>query len=131
MKFTLDTYAWIEYLEGSNEGEKVREILEEGEQEIFTPSIVLAELSDAIIKGKVGINWNDLLKLIKIKTNIIFINEDIAKNAGIIKAELRKKHSGVGLIDCIILSISRAKKSVLITGDPHLTSESDVSNINE
>lgn len=68
MNFTLDTYAWIEYFEGTKEGGNVREILENEKHNLFTPSIVLAELSDTVFKGKIKVDWNDLIKFVTLNT---------------------------------------------------------------
>ncbi len=129
MNITFDTYAWIEYLEGSAEGKEIRKYLESPSGGLFTPSIVLAELSDAIFRGKIRVECSDLFRFIKINTTIVDISEDIAKMAGTIKSEIRKKHPGIGLIDAIVLSTARVCNSNLLTGDPHLISESDVINI--
>src|SRR3989344_7123312 len=104
MNFTLDTFAWIEYFEGTVQGERVKEIIENEENTLFTPSIVLAELSDAIIKGKLKIDWDGIIKFICFNTQVKEITPNIAKESGLIKNVLRKKHSDAGLIDAIVLA---------------------------
>src|SRR3989344_2533945 len=127
MNLTIDTYAWIEYFEGSVQGNKIREILEnENEYEVFTPSIVLVELADAVVKGKIKINWDELVRFVKLNTKIINIDEIVAKEAGIIKNNLRKKHPDFGLVDAIVLATARINNSRLLTGDNHLLNEDDV-----
>lgn len=116
MNLTIDTYAWIEYFEGSLQGNKIKELLDNQDQyELFTPSIVLVELSDALIKGKIKIDWDDLVQFIKFNTKIVDIDEFIAREAGIIKSNLRKKHTDFGLIDAIILATARITNSRLLT----------------
>src|SRR3989338_2194656 len=129
MSLVLDTYAWIEYFEGSPSGLKVKEILEDSKQPLFTPSIVLAELSDAVVKGKVKTNWDDLVRFVVFNTQIKDIDPSIALEAGMIKNEMRKKHPDFGLVDAIVLATSRKTDSKLLTGDPHLISEVDVVDI--
>ncbi|MBI4163781.1 MAG: PIN domain-containing protein [Candidatus Aenigmarchaeota archaeon] len=129
MSFVLDTYAWIEYFEGSPSGLKVKEILEDSRQPLFTPSIVLAELSDAVVKGKVKTSWDDLVRFVVFNTQIKDIDTSIALEAGLIKNEMRKKHPDFGLIDAIVLATSRKANSKLLTGDPHLIGEMDVVDI--
>ena len=41
-KFVIDAYAWIEYLEGSEEGMKVSEIIEDDLNDVFTSSATVA-----------------------------------------------------------------------------------------
>ena len=43
MEIIFDTFAWIEYFEGTKKGNKVKEYLENNE--VITPIIVLLELS--------------------------------------------------------------------------------------
>ena len=129
MSLVLDTYAWIEYFEGSPSGLKVKEILEDSKQPLFTPSIVLAELSDAVVKGKVKTNWDDLVRFVVFNTKIKDIDPSIALEAGMIKNEMRKKHPDFGLVDAIVLATSRKTDSKLLTGDPHLIGEVDVVDI--
>lgn len=130
MNLTIDTYAWIEYFEGSVQGNKVRAILEnENEYEIFTPSIVLVELADAVAKGKIKVNWDELVRFVKLNTKIIDIDDVVAKEAGMIKNNLRKKHPDFGIIDAIVLATARINNSRLLTGDIHLLNEDDVIDI--
>ena len=44
MKYVIDSWAWIEYLIGSSHGEKVREIAENKENEMFTCVLSIAEI---------------------------------------------------------------------------------------
>ncbi len=128
--FTIDTFAWIEYLEGTVSGEKIGEIIEnDNEYTLFTPSIVLAELADALARGKLKINWEDIVRFIKFNTKIIEINEDIARDAGLIKFRLRKKYDDFGLVDGVVLATSLYTSSKLLTGDPHLVGENNVIDI--
>ena len=75
MKIVFDTYAWIEYFEGTKKGEKVEEYLKNNE--IITPAIVLLELSYKADKE----NWNckEILNFIKIYSKIVISHyqEDI------------------------------------------------------
>ena len=51
-KYVLDSYAWIEYFLGSYKGEKVGKIVEAEENELFTPSIVVAEVTSVASREK-------------------------------------------------------------------------------
>ena len=130
MNFTLDTYAWIEYFEGSQDGKKIKDIIEGGSKhKLFTPSVVLAELSDSIVRGKVKTEWEQLIRFVTLNTHITEINQNMVRESGIIKNSLRKNHPNIGLIDAIVLATARAVNSKLLTGDSHLTEEVDVINI--
>ena len=129
MKFTLDTYAWIEYFEGSSIGAGVKVVIEQEDCELFTPSVVLAELSDAVVKGKIKQDWQDLARFVTFNTQIQEIDAELARDAGIIKNDLRKKHPDFGLIDAIVLATARKTNSKLLTGDAHLVGEPNVIDI--
>ena len=43
-KYVLDSYAWIEYLDGSEKGRFVRELLFDRKNEAITASICVAEV---------------------------------------------------------------------------------------
>ena len=49
-KFVIDAYAWIEYLDGSEKGEMVAEIIENDENEIFTSSATVAEVVGKVLR---------------------------------------------------------------------------------
>ena len=90
MSYTLDTFAWIEYFEGSRAGYGVRKIIEEDYESLITPSVVLAELADSIVRGKVHVAWQDVAKFIFLNTDIKDIDAETAEIAGKIKNNLRK-----------------------------------------
>lgn len=129
MNFTFDTHAWIEYFEGSREGGRVKSVLESGSHELYTPSIVLAELSDAAFRGRVRADLKELMRFVALNTRIVDIDEGIASESGRLKNALRKRHADAGLTDAIVLASARAAGSQLLTGDSHLTSEEGVIDI--
>ena len=116
MKYIIDAYAWIEYLEGSNLGSKVREIIL-GEDEIFSLNLTIAEVVSKV-KRKKG---NPELAFNAIKTNskILEITPEIAKKAGLFHAEKREKTKNFGLVDSLILILARELKAKILTGDEH------------
>ena len=46
MRYLIDSYAWIEYLEGTREGEKVKNLIEDSQNESITNVLNVAELSN-------------------------------------------------------------------------------------
>jgi len=44
IKYVVDTWAWIEYLISGSAGDKVKEIVENEDNEIYINSIILAEV---------------------------------------------------------------------------------------
>ncbi|MFB6294535.1 MAG: PIN domain-containing protein [Candidatus Nanohaloarchaea archaeon] len=130
MSYLLDTYAWIEYVEGSTEGERVRDILED-EAELFTSVISIAELSDAFHRGGIEseVTWTTVLDFVQLHAQVVGVRSDIAADAGVLKVEKRSEFSDYGLIDAIILQTARDRDATLVTGDRHLVHEDDVIDI--
>ena len=117
-RIIIDTYAWIEYFKGSKEGEKAKKFIE-GQFELCTPSIVIAELSDKYRRERIE-DWDARNRFIKLKTKILFLDENIADKAGELKQNLRKTYKDTGLADAIILAHSMNRNGRILTGDKHL-----------
>jgi predicted nucleic acid-binding protein len=111
----VDTFAWIEYFAGSEEGQKVQPYVEGGET--VTPSIVIAEFTDKYERE--GKNPKERLSFIRTKSSISPLDDDLAESAGKISAERRKKVKGWGLVDSVVLATARAKGAKVVTGDEH------------
>ena len=111
----VDTFAWIEYFAGSEEGQKVRPYVEGGET--VTPSIVIAEFTDKYERE--GKNPKERLSFIRTKSAVSPLDDDLAESAGKINAERRKKVKGWGLVDSVVLATARAKGAKVVTGDEH------------
>lgn len=117
MKIIFDTYAWIEYFEGSKKGEIVKKYLER--EEILTPLIVLLELSYKADKEKW--DFKKLLNFIKIKSEIVGINEEFVLSFGKTYNKMKKKIKGIGFADVIILNTTRLYDAKILTGDKHFS----------
>ena len=123
--YLLDTWAWFDYLEGGESAEKVNEILDSNEN-CYTSVQSMAELSDLYHQGrlKIDMKWETLRQFIAVKkTDSIQVTEEIAEEAGEIKAEERKEKPNFGLADAVILATAQKHKLKLISGDPHLSSK--------
>jgi len=107
--YIVDTYAWISYFEGKKE---FKEPIEENE--LYTPSIVLAEVSRILRRKKVPKTRSTrILKFIKERSLILSLDETNAIEAG----EIAEKE-GLYLIDGIIYSYVD-EHTRLLTGDKH------------
>ncbi len=117
MKIVFDTFAWIEFFEGTKKGEKVSEYLENNE--IITPLIVLLELSYKADKEK----WDckKILNFIKINSKIAGVNEEFVLNFGELYNKTKQKIKGIGFADIIILKTAIQNNAKVLTGDPHFS----------
>lgn len=116
MKFLIDSSAWIEYLDGSEEGEKVYEILK-GNHEIYTLSLIIAEVVSKSKRSDKDANIS--FKAIMNNSRIFEITSEIAKESGYFHAEMKRKQKGFGLVDAFIWICAQKLKAKLITRDNH------------
>ena len=117
MKYVIDAHAWIEYFLGSDRGKKVKEIIEFNDNEIYTSIITIAEVVSVTKRENRDAEekYRDILNL----SNIYFVNLELAKEAGILHAETKKKIKHFGLADTFVLLTSRKLGAKIVTGDPH------------
>lgn len=111
----IDSFAWIEYFAGSKAGESAKEYIEGGDS--ITPTIVIAELSEKYARLKK--DFSNKLKFIILKSRTVALSEDIAILAGAMSVDRKKKMSGWGLADSIILATARLQRADVVTGDEH------------
>src|SRR3989338_11707773 len=113
-EYVIDAYAWIEYLEGSKQGEKVKQIIKT--QACFTSAVTLAEV---VSKAKrAGKDPQVAFDAVVLNSRVLHVNEETAKNAGLLHAEMRKKSKNFGLADAFILA-QRTKNQRIVTSDRH------------
>lgn len=115
MKYVIDSSCWIEYLEGSKSGEKINDILRH--EEIFVLPINIAEVISKV-KRKKG-NFELAYKSIISNASIIDITPKIAKEAGLLHAEIKSKISNFGLADAFIITATKSISAKLLTRDEH------------
>ncbi len=116
MKYIVDSYAWIEYLDGSAMGEKVKKILE-GDNEIFSLNLTISEVISRV-KRKNG-NIDIAYSAINFISKVAEITPETAKKAGEFHGEIRKKIKDFGLVDALILTLARELNAKVVTGDEH------------
>ncbi len=60
-RYVLDSWAWIEYFEGSRKGERVKEIILDSRNDIFTHCVSVAEIISKAEKKRIGHRGNLVL----------------------------------------------------------------------
>lgn len=111
------------------EGEKVKDFIENDEKvDLYTSIITIAELSDTFHRGDIDskLKWKEIQDFVQLNSSIVNPNTENMASAGKLKVKRRKEFENFGLIDAIILESSKNVKAELMTGDPHLTSETNV-----
>ncbi|MBI4360947.1 PIN domain-containing protein [Candidatus Micrarchaeota archaeon] len=118
MSLTFDTYAWMVYFLGEDQGKKVKRILER-EPLVYTSALSLMEFKAKYLKQ--GLEYQSRLEFIKRRSQIIDVTSDIALNAAELKHR-KKLHAS----DAIIYATAKYTQSKLLTGDAHFTGFKDV-----
>ncbi len=115
----FDTYAWIEYFLGSPLGKKVEVYLEDKDNEILTPSIVLLEISCKAAKE----NWDfkKISDFIKIHSRAIGPGEEVIEKCGELYSDLKKKNKRFGLVDAVILTTALKLDAKVLTDDESIS----------
>jgi predicted nucleic acid-binding protein len=113
----LDSFAWIEYFEGSNHGKKVEKIISDPHNEVLTCAVMVAEV---VSKAKRSKKDEDLASMaMETLSNILEIDVELAKLAGSIHATMRKKFKDFGMMDAFLLAAAKQTSATIVTGDPH------------
>ncbi len=115
-KLVMDSYAWVEYLEGTAQGTRVSQLLDEAD-EVYTPTPVVAEVtSKAVRSGRdAGMAW----QVMRAWSLVLPLDAETARGAGALHAEYRRRISDFALTDAIVLTFARKLGAKVLTGDPH------------
>ena len=112
-KYVLDSSAWLEYLEGSEKGARIHEIIEERTAAITI--LALAELADKFERENRA--FEKTLQFIQSKSPILSLNISIIQGAAKIKKKQRLSQSKFGLIDALHLATAKYHGAIFITKD--------------
>jgi predicted nucleic acid-binding protein len=121
--YVVDAWAWIEYLVGSKYGAKLKEILEDDESELFTCAVTLAEVISKVVRERQDVE--QAYTLLMGNSQIMNVNEELSKQAGLLHAEMRRTEKDFGLADAYVLATARKLKSKVLTGDVHFKNVKD------
>lgn len=118
-KFVIDAYAWIEYLDGTDAGRRVTEILENNDG-IFTCAVTLGEVVSKV--ARMGKDAKVAYDVLLSNSQVVVVDEELSFQAGLLHCEMRKTAKDFGLADAYVLATARRLKSKILTGDPHFKS---------
>ncbi len=112
----MDSHSWIEYFRGSPTGERAGKLLEAGG--CYTPTIVIAELSDWHVRQKR--DFSKRLDFIAASSIVLGLTSATADQAGKIKNEVRQKYNNnFGIADAIVMAIALEIGAKVATGGYH------------
>ena len=115
-EYVIDSWAWIEYLEGSKPGARVRDVIMDERNKVYTHVVSLAEILSKLKRRNKDpeIAWKAINNLSK----ILQIDESDSKAAGILHAQIKSKNKNFGLADSFVLYSARKMGGRVLTGDP-------------
>ena len=116
-RYIMDAYAWIEYLIGSELGTKVKTILDDESNEVFTCAVTVAEVVSKTIRE--GRNAETAYNILTGNSVIVDVDSEISRDAGTLHADVRKTKKDFGLSDAYVLAVSKITETKILTGDPH------------
>jgi predicted nucleic acid-binding protein len=107
----LDSFAWIEYLKGSERGAAVKSYVDGGEP-LYTPSICLTEVKSRYLRDQK--DPAPCLSFIVERSFIIPLSQEIA-----LQAADEKQIRGLHAVDAIVYATGLQRKIMVVTGDQH------------
>lgn len=119
-KYIVDAWAWIEYFRGTEYGAKLNDLLEDPNNEICTCAITVAEIISKTARE--GRDVEAAYDMLLSNSQIIKLDEQISKQAGIFHFKMRQTIKDFGIADAFILAAADKLEAKVITGDPHFKS---------
>jgi len=116
-KYVIDAYAWVEYLIGSRAGGKVKLVLEEENNEVYTCAVTVAEVVSKTARE--GGNFQAAYDILVSNSQVVSVDEEVSKEAGVLHSEMRKSRRDFGLADAYVLAVAKRTGARVLTGDPH------------
>ena len=116
MSLMLDTYAILEFFQGTDKGETVKDLID-AEQSIHISVLSLYE-TGTVLERQIGKkDAQDYLRSLQTYYQIVDVTADIALNA----VKLKRKFK-LPAIDCLIYSSARKMKADVVSGCKHFKS---------
>lgn len=113
--FVIDAYAWVEYFDGTSLGEKVKKIIEDSDNTIYTNVITIAELASHFQRKESS--FEEARKILLSLSFVYSVGIEFAEEAGKSHAIIRNKRKHMGLAEVFVLHTARKLKAKVVTGD--------------
>jgi predicted nucleic acid-binding protein len=114
-RYVVDSWAWVEYMEGSPAGVKADSLISRNDG-LWTSVLSLAEVVSKYRRKK--IDETPARQAISTLSRLGIPSEEDAIEAGGIHAEIKPKSPAFGLADCFVLQLARKLGAKVLTGDP-------------
>lgn len=123
----FDTWAWWEVLQGTPTGSRLkRRYLDARGIRVLTSAISLGELSAKLaslgLEGSIALTASSIRQVSTVED----VTGDLAVEAGVVRARLRRRTKTASLADGIVLATARKYGARLISNDSAFAGEPDV-----
>lgn len=115
MNILVDSFAWLEFFQGSGKGKRFLQFLKENRDGIYTSVLSLYEIRYRVEELKDARTADEFAKVVESYAKILDVTKDIAVEASKIKLKIKK----MGAVDCLILASAKSNNLKILTGDPH------------
>lgn len=116
IKYVVDTWAWIEYLISSPQGEEVKKIIENDNNAIYINSIILAEVISKAARENMDVKT--AFDALTVLSTIADVNDpEFSREVGNLHAEMCRRIKDFGLSDAFVLATARKLNAKVLTGD--------------
>lgn len=114
--FIMDTSGWIEFFRKSEVGDRIRELVIEGD--VLTPTVVLGELRKKYIEeGYEDDKFQEDYETIQFMGEIVDLSPEAAIKAGEMRATCGIR--GISLVDCVVITLACMRGGKAISTDKH------------
>jgi predicted nucleic acid-binding protein len=113
--YLLDTWAWVEYFDGTPAGARVQRILESAT--VATSILSVAELSDLYTRRK-SPTLDEKVEFVRGSGQLLDLDLRAVSKAGLTKWTQRARKHPMGLGNAVIYETARANGLTVVTGDP-------------
>ena len=114
-KLVLDTSAWIEYLEGTEKGTKIKDLLEQPNNIFLTTGLIIAEIAAKHLKEHK--ECEQQLIAIQALSSIVPFDAQLGKEAAKIYLHHRKSKNKFGLVDAHVVAAARLNNAKVLACD--------------
>ena len=113
--YIIDASAWVEYFDGTELGRKVKEIVENSNNDIHTTIITIAEVASHFTRR--GYDFHEAKRVMISLSTIDYFTVDTAEETGILYAHLRKEREKISLADIFVLVNAQKINAKVLTKD--------------
>ena len=114
----VDTWAWIEMMMGSKQGDRVRTVILNN-PDLFISILTIYELRYRIEQLKDSESAISIINQITEHVEVIPVDNQIAMLGGTIKLGQCHGKTKMGAVDCMILATARLHGLKILTGNKH------------